>query len=362
MDADASSSAPRPTLAAVAARAGVSVSTASLVFSGAGPVSAPTRDRVLAAAAELDYGGPDPTARSLRRGRSGVIAVVTEDPLTDAFRDPMNLAFLDGVAQAFGDESASLLVIPRAGDGDVDLAAPPMDAAILLGCSLDLSASVDVLRRRRIPIVAVEADAHEGVLVVDLDNREASRRGAELLRELGHAAVAVVTLPLDPARTAAALTAARERATNGRTTRERLAGVRDVYPDATGVSAAGSTIADGHHAGLRLLDVPARERPTAIVAQSDLLALGVLRAAEELGLDVPRDLSILGFDGARLDEAAPHVITTLVQPAVEKGELAAAAVFAALGGEQPEPVLLRCELRVGTTTAPPSRKKLGAGK
>lgn len=103
MEPEASTT-PRPTLAAVAARAGVSVSTASLVFSGSGPVAATTRERVLAAAAELEYGGPDPTARSLRRGRSGVIAVVTEDRLTDAFRDPMNLAFLDGVAQAFGDE------------------------------------------------------------------------------------------------------------------------------------------------------------------------------------------------------------------------------------------------------------------
>ena len=87
----------RPTLAEVAARAGVSGSTASLVFSGTGPVSASTRERVLAAAAELDYAGPDPTARSLRRGRSGVIGVVTEDSLAEAFRDPVNLALLDGL-------------------------------------------------------------------------------------------------------------------------------------------------------------------------------------------------------------------------------------------------------------------------
>jgi DNA-binding LacI/PurR family transcriptional regulator len=101
-----------------------------------------------------------------------------------------------------------------------------------------------------------------------------------------------------------------------------------------------------------LLDGPPAGRPTAIVAQSDLLALGVLRAAEEFGIDVPRELSVLGFDGARLDEAAPHVLTTLVQPAVEKGEAAAAAVFAALAGGQPPPVLLSCTLRVGTTTGP----------
>jgi DNA-binding LacI/PurR family transcriptional regulator len=351
MEPEATTS-PRPTLAAVAARAGVSVSTASLVFSGAGPVATATRDRVLAAAAALEYGGPDPTARSLRRGRSGVIAVITEDRLVDAFHDPMNLAFLDGVAQAFGDERASLLVVPLAAETGTDLSAPPMDAAILLGCSLDLGASVDALRRRRIPIVAVEAEPFDAVFLVDLDNREASRRGAEYLRGLGHDRVATVTLALDATRTPGPLTPEAERTATGHTTKERLAGLRDVFPAATGFSASGSHLAEGHEAGLRLLDVPAAARPTAIVAQSDLLALGVLRAAEELGIDVPGELSILGFDGVHLDEAAPHVFTTLVQPAVEKGEAAAAAVFAALAGGRPEPVLLRCELRVGTTTGP----------
>lgn len=353
MEPEASTS-PRPTLAGVAARAGVSVSTASLVFSGSGPVAAATREKVLAAAAALEYGGPDPTARSLRLGRSGVIAVITEDRLTESFRDPMNLAFLDGVAHAFGDERAGLLVIPRAADPETDLASSPMDAAILLGCSLDIGAAVDVLRRRRIPIVAVEADALDGVLLVDLDNRAATRQGAEHLHALGHRDVAVVTLPLDVARTVGPLTLAREQTATGYTARERLAGVRDVYPGASGLSASGSTIADGYAAGRELLSRDV-DRPTAVVAQSDLLALGVLRAAEELGLDVPGDVSILGFDGVRLDEAAPHRLTTLVQPAVEKGEAAAAAVFAALGGEHPDPVLLRCVLRVGTTTGPAPR-------
>jgi DNA-binding LacI/PurR family transcriptional regulator len=360
MEPEASTT-PRPTLVGVAARAGVSVSTASLVFSGAGPVSAATKQRVLAAAAELEYGGPDPTARSLRRGRSGIIALITEDELSDTFRDPMNLAFLDGVGEAFGDARVGLLVIPLAAEAGTDLTAPPMDAAILLGCSLDLGESVEALRRRRIPIVAVEAAALDGVLVVDLDNREATRRGAEHLRDLGHRDVAVVTLALNGRREPGPLTPERERAVTGHTAQQRLAGLRDVFPEAYGMSTSGSSLADGYAAGIALLggstgdgrDTP---RPTAIVAQSDLLALGVLRAAEELGLDVPRDLSILGFDGARLDGVAPHAITTLVQPAVEKGTAAAAAVFAALAGDQPQPVLLRCELRIGTTTGPAPRR------
>src|SRR5690606_6057230 len=119
--------------------------------------------------------------------------------------------------------------------------APPMDAAILLGCSLDIRAAVEVLRRRRIPIVAVEADPLAGVLIVDLDNRDATRTGAEHLRALGHRDVAVVTLPLDVARTVGPLTPDRERTATGYTARERLAGLREVYPAAGGLSASGST-------------------------------------------------------------------------------------------------------------------------
>ena len=87
------------------------------------------------------------------------------------------------------------------------------------------------------------------------------------------------------------------------------AGRVEVYPGLSGWVAAGSTIEEGRAAGLALLgetavgaaDATTSTRPTAIIAQSDLLAVGVIRAAEELGIDVPGDLSVLGFDGARID-------------------------------------------------------------
>jgi len=342
---------PRPTLAAVAARAGVSASTASLVFSGRGPVAEATRTRVLAAAADLDYAGPDPTARSLRRGSTGVIGVVTEDRLGEAFRDPINLALLDGLGEELADEGFGLLILPWSGDGGVDLSAAPMDAAILLGCSADLARSVEALQRRRIPLVAIEAPDIAGVVGIDLDNADATRRGAELLRELGHRRVALVTLPLDLPRTRGPLTPEREAEATAFTAAERIRGARAVFPDAGGVSASGSSVAEGYAAGRALLEVPASERPTAVVAQSDLLAAGVIRAAEELGVAVPEQLSVLGFDGIRLDGVTTHNLTTLVQPAIEKGRIAGRAVRSALAGGAPEPVALTSELRLGSTTA-----------
>jgi DNA-binding LacI/PurR family transcriptional regulator len=343
----------RPTLAAVAALAGVSASTASLAFSGSGPVSQATRDRVLAAAAALRYAGPDPRAQSLRRGRSGIVGVVIEDRLRDAFRDPMNIAMLDGLADETGVLGAGLLLLTDTGDGALSIDTAPMDAVVLVGCSTRLDAAVAVLRRRGIPLVAIEAAPMDGVLAIDLDNRAASRTIAAHLQGLGHTEVALVTLPLEPDHARGKLSAAREASASGFTASERIAGAREVFPDAGGLVAAGSLIDEGRLAGRALL-ADASRRPSAVIAQSDLLAVGVIRAAEELGIRVPDELSVVGFDGARLDGIAPYELTTMVQPAVEKGRAAGRAVVALLHGEPAESVSFTSTFRRGNTAARPA--------
>ena len=359
MTLEASNTPTRPTLAAVARLAGVSPSTASLAFSGAGPVSADARARVLAAAAELDYAGPDPRAQSLRRGRSGIIGVVMEDRLRDAFRDPMNIAMLDGIADELGVIGAGLLLLTDAGgdnqdgDGTGTIRTAPVDAVVLVGCSTRLIDSVVVFRQRGVPIVAIEAERMDGVLAVDLDNLEASRALATHLKDLGHERVGIVTLPLDPAHTRGELTPQRESESEGFTATSRIRGVREVFPDATGRSAAGSFIEEGEFAARLMLADPAT-RPTAIIAQSDLLAVGVIRAAAEFGLTVPGDLSVVGFDGIRSSSVAPHDLTTMVQPAVEKGRATGRGILALLAGESPETIEFHCEFHRGTTTAPPA--------
>jgi DNA-binding LacI/PurR family transcriptional regulator len=343
----------RPNLAAVAALAGVSPSTASLAFSGSGPVSAATRDRVLAAAAALDYAGPDPRAQSLRRGRSGIIGVVIEDRLRDAFRDPMNVAMLDGIADETGALGAGLLLLTDNGEGAGSIQNAPVDAVVLVGCSTSLAGQVAVFRQRGIAVVAIEAEPMENVLAIDLDNRAASHSLARHLADLGHESVAMVTLPLDVARTRGPLTPEAEATSTGFTASERISGVREVFPLASGVMAAESSVDEGIVAGLALLADPTT-RPTAVVAQSDLLAVGVIRAAERLGVRVPADLSVVGFDGVKLDGIGPHELTTMVQPAVEKGRAAGRGIVALLNGEHPESVSFASRFRLGTTTAPPA--------
>ncbi|WP_066517261.1 LacI family DNA-binding transcriptional regulator [Curtobacterium ammoniigenes] len=352
----------RPTLAAVARAAGVAASTASLVFSGAGRVAEATRERVLAAAADLGYDGPDPRARSLRRGRSGVIGVVLDERLSDAFRDPVNVLTLDGIAEVAGERDVSLMLIrsPRDHQRYGPLVDAPVDAVILIGCGLRIDPAIAVLRRRRIPVVAVEADEIDGAVPIQLDNREGSRRAAAFLRDLGHRDVTVVALPLeDSGRRGWISEEDLQRATSFPAL-ERLRGVRGVFPAARALATAGSTVHEGRLAGAALFgpQVPADARPTAIVAQSDLLAVGVISAALEHGLRVPEDVSVVGFDGIRVDDSLFHsspirALTTLVQPFVQKGQAAARAALAMIDGEPATPAAFRSQLRIGDTTAAP---------
>jgi DNA-binding LacI/PurR family transcriptional regulator len=346
----ASGSGARPNLAAVAALAGVSPSTASLAFSGAGPVSAQTRAKVLAAAESLNYGGPDPRAQSLRRGRSGIIGVVMEERVRDAFRDPMNIAMLDGLADETGAIGAGLLLLTETATERLSIASAPVDAVVLVGCSTRLVDSVAILRQRGLPIVAVEAPPLDGVVPIDLDNRFSSSVAARHLKDLGHERVATVTLPLDQPHAAGRLRSGWREGATSEVAIQRLLGVEDVFGPVEGFAASTSSIEAGTGAGLELLANSAT-RPTGIVAQSDLLAIGVIRAAEQLELAVPGDLSVIGFDGARIDSG--YDLTTMVQPAVEKGRAAGRAVVEMLAGNDPVPVSFTTVFHRGNTTAPP---------
>ncbi|WP_423921141.1 LacI family DNA-binding transcriptional regulator [Frigoribacterium sp. 2-23] len=351
---------PRPTLAGVAKLAGVSASTASLAFSGTGPVSDATRERVLAAAAELGYAGPDPRARSLRRGRSGIVGAVLEETLSNAFRDPINVAMLDGLSEVAGDADNSLLLLTETGPERSRLVDAPVDAVVLFGCSVRLDDSIDMLRRRGIPMVAIEGKPTDGVLDIAQDNVEASHALARHLHDLGHRRVAVVTLELGPGRHIGPIDDARLASGTTFVTIERLRGVREVYPDAPAWGTAGSWVDQGRRAGRALLDVAPEVRPTAIIAQSDLLAAGVLAAADELGLSVPGDVSVVGFDGVRLDDPRAAHLTTMVQPAVDKGRAAGHAIVQLLAGEPAEPRLFTSRFRAGDTSGPVPTATVGA--
>lgn len=346
------SRADRPTLADVAAAAHVSVSTASLAFSGAGPVSAATRDRVLAAAAELGYSGPNPMARSLRRGRSGVIAVVVGSELRRAFSDPVLTQTLDGVAQELGARGLGLLLIRT--DQFVDVPTlvreGAMDAAIIAGLA-DWSDPVLVaLSGRGVPLVRVDAGAND-TAGVGIEDRKGMAEIAAHIKRLGHSRVGVITLPLGHGHRTRLVDPRNPGPIPFTAAANRWEGLRDAGVAPTSVAEATSSMVEEGMAAARLL-LTAAKRPTAIIAFSDLLAAGAVIAARELGLRVPQDVSIAGFDGIDLPWLAPDQLTTAGQPLIEKGRRTARAAAALVEGEPTQREVLPVTLRIGTTTGP----------
>lgn len=346
----------RPTLKQVAARAGVAVSTASLVFSGRGPVSDEMAARVRIAAAELDYAGPDPIARSLRRGRAGVVGVIGEGTLMQALRDPYALGLLDGIMTGLDNTSTGLLLIAQSGsdpEAAIDqIAGTALDAVAFPLCGPRSNPVVEHLAGRGVPMVGTGAPEDDRVVQLTVDNRAAQAEVAAHVRDLGHTRVAHIAMPLNVAEYAVGTPRPFGPAEVTRSdfpdAQQRVRGFRDVFPDGPMITAPVSI--EGGQAAARAL-LAADPRPTAIITQADTLAAGVIRAAEDLGLRVPDDLSVTGFDGVDLPWL-PVTLTTIDQGGQAQGRRLAEMMLALARGEKlaDEPAPYRLLIGNSTTT------------
>jgi DNA-binding LacI/PurR family transcriptional regulator len=351
----------RPTIRDVAARAGVAPSTASLVFSGRGPVAEATAERVRVAASELGYAGPDPRAASLRSGRAGAVGVVVEGRLLQAFRDPFVVALLDGLAQELDALPTGMLLVAQPEDAPertMDaVAGLAIDALIFGMCGPEQNPLVDHLSRRGIPMVGTGTPVDPRVHQVLIDEAGAQGETARHLRTLGHRRIAHITLPLRPVTTGGRVRPADLDAATYLVSRERARGFLAATSRRAPMVEAATGDVDGGIAAARLL-LERDDRPTAIVAQSDLMAAGAVQAARALGLRVPEDLSVTGFDGVALPWLGQS-LTTIDQHGEEKGRVLGRLVARVIGQDRPSRVqrlTVPTELLVGETTGPPPRR------
>ncbi|MFJ6198875.1 LacI family DNA-binding transcriptional regulator [Micromonospora sp. NPDC092111] len=348
---------PKPTLQDVASAVGVSRSTVSNAYSRPDQLSSALRARIFEAARQLDYPGPDPTARSLRRGFVGTTGVLFTSKLSYAFTDPFAVRFLAGVASAAEKRGTSLLLVPL--PAETAQARSAVENASVDGfcvyCAPEESWVLDIIRRRGLPFVttAPRPDAGDD-RYVGIDERAAARSVADHVAGLGHRRVALLgesTLPDAPP---GPLRLAGPGDAPHPTTRGRLTGFADAlaavgvgWTDITVLNATGNSraAAAAAVAGVFTGDDP----PTAVLACSDVLALGVLdtlggRAAE---------VSVTGFDDVA--DAAVAGLTTVRQPAEEKGRIATELLLDPPADAAAGHVLLPTELVVRTSTRPLQR-------
>jgi DNA-binding LacI/PurR family transcriptional regulator len=348
----------RVTLQTVADKVGVSRMTVSNAFSRPDQLSETLRSTILAAAAELGYSGPDPAARALARGSAGSVGVLMTDSLSYAFTDEVATGFLGAVTAELAPTGLALSLVsssvtgPRIPARDV-----PMDGALVYSCLGD-SAALDWLVRRNLPLVYVDQDPPADAPSINVDDRGGARSAAQHLVDLGHRRVGIVSgerhgpydVLVEPLL-----------ASEHYVSRERILGWTDALT-AVGVEPLvvrqALTPEDGaYQAAEVLLDLD--EPPTAILCFSDVMAYWVVRAAEDRGLTVPGDLSVVGFDDNPLARRMRPALTTVRQDVAAKGRAAAAALTEAIetvqAGGTPEArhVLLPTELVVRDSTAPP---------
>lgn len=341
------------TLQSIADRVGVSRMTVSNAFSRPEKLSVELRQRILAIAEELGYVGPDPSARALARGRTGTVGLLLTDRLGEAFRDATATDFLAAVADELSDRNLSMTLITQgSGESEVPARDVMIDGALVYVCEKD-SRDVAWLRKRGLPLVTVDQEVMAGAPSVNVDDRAGAREAAQHLVDLGHRRVGILNLhPADHDGASAddvEVLSNPPAAERNRGWREALASAGVEPVTALASFRPPEAAYDAAH---RMLDRP--DRPTAVLCYSDAFAVQALRAAESLGLRVPEDVSVVGFDDSPLATGVRPALTTVRQPIADKGRRAVRTLLALMAGEAvaDERVVLPTELVVRASTGP----------
>lgn len=333
----------RATLSDVAALAGVSPKTVSRVLNGEPHVTPALRDRVHAIARQLNY-VPNRAAQRLAGGRSFLIALVFEKPSASYV-----VELQMGALERLEGEPYSLIVLPvrsvrEAAGNIVPLLRPTaVDGVVLAPPASDEPQLLDALLADGLPFARIAPtrllDIGPSTMIDDVG---AARELAEHVIGLGHRAIGIIKG--DPGH------ASSEARLLGYTQAIRGAGLTVRFD---WIESGDYTHESGIAAARRLLRGP--ERPTAILAQNDEMAVGAAVAARELGLELPRDLTIVGFDDTEVSRIVWPRLTTIHQPVQAMAHTATDMLLTLLNGGRPEPVcMLRHRLLIRESAAAPA--------
>lgn len=326
----------------VAERAGVSVTTVSHVINETRPVSDKLQQRVINAMAELGY-RPNALARSLRRKQSHTIGIIVPDSVNPFFAEVAR-----GIEDVSFEQDYSVILCNSDGDLAKELlytnvlAEKRVDGILFVAVSGVTTDHLLPLQARKMPVVVVDRDvpgaAFDSVLV---DNAQGGRLATQHLIDLGHQRIGCITGPPD-------LTSSAERATGYRQALHE----NNLASDEKLIAGGDFQYRSGYEAARQLLAVD--DPPTAIFAGNDLMAVGAICAVAELGLRVPADLSIVGFDNIRLASFTNPPLTTINQPKSKMGELAATMLLERMRNRElsPRRRLLETSLLIRQSTGP----------
>ncbi|MFP5516077.1 MAG: LacI family DNA-binding transcriptional regulator [Alphaproteobacteria bacterium] len=328
------------TIRDVAARAGVSIATVSRVLNGTGNATPETMEKVRVAASDLSF-RPSTIGRSLKAARTRTVGV-----LVPSLTNPVFAESVAGIQEAAAEAGYSVLIASTDYDPGKEsraiegLLSNRVEGLVLTVADADRSGSLDTLDEVRLPYVLAYNQPERALRAhVSVDNVAASRAVVERMAVLGHRRIGMI--------------AGRFRQSDR--SRRRHAGWQAALAD---VGLPPGPVVEVDFNDLRLahrlaphLEGP--ERPTALFASNDMLALATIRALRDLGLSVPDDLSVCGFDGIEVGRLMSPSLATLVQPARAMGATAFECLRTGFSGDlQGRAVMLPFTLRPGESLGP----------
>lgn len=362
----------RPSIKQVAHLAGVSIATVSRLLNKPGSVSAETAEKIHRSIAELGF-RPNFTGRNLRAGNSRTVGVVVPTLSNTVFAQCLQGIELAARALDYSVMFTTTEYLPEDESAAVELLlGHRVDGVILTVADAGANATLDLLERERIPFVlaynqlaaaaaAADADA-EGAThraSVSVDNRAAACDAVSHLIGLGHRRIQMLSGRFN----------ASDRAM------QRYCGYLDAM-QAAGLAPLPAIEVERHTltaaTDYQQMMADPLHRPTALFCSNDLLALSAMRDLRALGLQVPEDISVMGFDGIPVGALMQPVLASVVQPSEQIGDVALrtlvdaieralpAAAAAAAVEEAPVPVIagvrhiLPHTLREGGSVAPPA--------
>ena len=339
----------------IARRAGVSKTAVSFAFNDPSKLSETTAQRILDIAEEMGY-SPDPVARSMSTGRTGTIGLLVPQPIPEVVRNPFIPEFLEGIGEVCTQQGLSLMIVPPLkGSMRRAIVNAAVDGFITLGLE-EHKATMVVLRQRGVPFVTVDSEPIEGVPAINIDDESGAKAAMTHLLAMGHREIAILAI------------------------RSGKQGHYEEYEGTLHYRMNGYLSALVEHGlsldrrHIRLVECVCTEkggytcftnlwkrknRPTAILAMSDIIAVGVMKAAIDAGLEIPKDISIVGFDDIPLASMVSPGLTTIAQPLAKKGKFAAELLTHLIEGmAKPVHHCLPTHLVIRQSAGPPPKEPI----
>lgn len=331
----------------VARAAGVSATAVSFAFNNPAEIGSDTAERIREAARELGY-SPSPLARAMASQKTNVIGLLAPGTIYSAFANPFIAQFLEGVGSVCDEYSYNIQVVsPYKGSLEEATKRAPVDAYIVLGIN-ESHEDIEPLRRRRVPFVVVDGES-ELVSSINVNNEKGAYTAASYFLSHGHRDFVILVFGMPASNIVRdAHTSTYVQRMNGYQRAFRDYGVEFsfdfVFEGETSLASGGRAFRTAWDSG---------RRPTALLSFSDVKALGALQEANRLGIRVPDDMEIIGFDNVPQAEFSRPALSTVAQPTVEKGRKAAELLFAELNSDSaviPTRVVFDTQLILRETT------------